>query len=280
MSKQKSASGKGAPVNVLYVATMHNSVYAFDADSPGSQPIWKVTLAPSVESGRAGVCPETYYTSPELGILSTPVIDAASGILYAVYATPTGDSTYGHYLAALDIRTGEPRAGSPVQISASVAGDGMESQGGTVPLTGKTYIQRPALTLANGTVFTAFGSCGPDPYPYHGWVIGYKASDVKVQTSVYNSTPNGFAGAFWQSGRGLVADHLGNIYGSTGNGTNSPTDASESVVKLDPAGKLAGVFTDPNFARLNETDLDLRSELCPTERNGPRPEFQRPALHR
>src|ERR1700752_2956266 len=92
----------GTPIrghsSVLYVATMHNPVYAFDADTPGGGPIWQVTLGPSVPIGMAGSCPENFATGPELGILSTPVVDPESGTLYAVYTSPTGPATYGFYM--------------------------------------------------------------------------------------------------------------------------------------------------------------------------------------
>jgi hypothetical protein len=259
LSGQK-ISKKGGDTNVLYVATMHNSIYAFDADSPGSAPLWMVTLAPSVPAGLAGgVCPHNLESGPELGILSTPVIDVVTGTLYAVYATPAGPDSFAHYIAALDISNGQHRLGSPNLISASVPGNGYDSVNGRVSLNHATYIQRPALTLANGSVYAGFASCGPDPDPYHGWVIGYLALDVALQTSAYNSTPNGSEGGIWQSGRGIATDDLGNLYVSTGNGTNSATDFSDSVIKLGITGQPTGVFTDPKAAILTQFDLDLSS---------------------
>jgi hypothetical protein len=249
--------GAGTAVDVLYVATMHNTIYAFNADKPGSAPLWSVNLAPSVPTGLAGACPHS-NTSPELGILSTPVIDTGSGTLYAVYATPNSSNTYTHYIAALDITNGKQRTGSPHEITATVAGNGYDNVRGQVSLSQTRQIQRTALTLAAGSVYAGFSSCGPDPDPYHGWVLGYSAANVSVQTSVYNSTPNGQEGGIWQSGRGFVVDDLGNIYASTGNGTNSATDSSDSVVKF-ALGKPIGVFTDAHATALAQDDLDLGS---------------------
>ena len=245
-------------LNVLLLATMHNTVFAFDADQPGSAPLWQQTLAPPVPTNYAGTCPSGNYTG-QLGILSTPVIDVGTGTIYLVYATPSGSDTYAHYVAALDIVTGVHKFGSPNLIQASVSGNGYDSKGGTVSLNQITYLQRAALTLVNGNVYAGFASCGPDPDPYHGWMIGYKATNVKSQSSVYNSTPNGSRGGIWQSGRGLVADDSGALYALTGNGTNSGTDHSDSVVKVSASGALLDWFTPGNFQDLNTYDLDLSS---------------------
>src|SRR5260370_25905995 len=66
----------GQKKNVLYVATEHGSVYAFDADSLSgttSTFLWKTTTLASGEttSDNRG-CGQV---SPEIGITATPVID-------------------------------------------------------------------------------------------------------------------------------------------------------------------------------------------------------------
>jgi len=71
----------GHSYNVVYVATMHNSIFAFDADAPQvATPLWQVNLGPSVPSG------EYNFTDvlPEIGILGTPAIDATNQVLYVV----------------------------------------------------------------------------------------------------------------------------------------------------------------------------------------------------
>src|SRR5689334_21803602 len=65
----------GTSRNVVYVATMHNSVYAFDADSTSGTPLWHVNFGTSVSAPTSNGCPVSSFTGPELGILSTPVID-------------------------------------------------------------------------------------------------------------------------------------------------------------------------------------------------------------
>jgi hypothetical protein len=119
-------------------------------------------------------------------------------------------------------------------------------------------MQRPALLLANNTVYVGFSGCGPDPTPYHGWVVGYNAGNIQNQVFAYNSTPNGDEGGIWQSGRGLVADRAGSVYFETGNGTfDSTGDLGESFVKLSAKGSVQDWFTPLDAQNLSDLDLDL-----------------------
>ncbi len=273
----------GAARNVVYIATMNNSIYAFDANNPSAQPLWHVNLGQAVSSPTANGCP--YNVGPLLGILSTPVIDPATHTLYAVAATPTGVSSskpngtgYFQYLHAIDITTGHENPGSPVQIQATVQGNGYDAQNGTVFLspTGKVF-QRTALLLANGTVYAGFGSCGSDADPWHGWVVGYSTSNL-TRTAVFNSTPNSGQGGIWQSGRGLASDATGDVYFNTGNATayntndanfpvttgNSTTDAQKNdypmrFVQLNATGQFLSSYPPASYATLNTQDLDFSS---------------------
>ena len=247
----------GAVHNVLFVATMHNTVYAFDADT-ASTPLWSVNLGTSV--------PTSKYTSDtgaytditlENGILGTPVIDASTGTLYAVAATYES-SKFIYRLHALDTGTGKEKFGAPVVISATVAGTGDGASGGSVAFNPQQHLQRPALLLLNGALYLAFGSHG-DAVPFHGWVMAYSPANVQTQMAVFNPSPNGTGGSFWHSGRGLVGDELGNVYGVTSNGTTDGITAfSESVLKLVP-GKLtvADWFAPYNYQSLTSGDVDL-----------------------
>ena len=250
----------GTQVNVLYVATMHNSIYAFDTDHLTAPPLWRVNLGPSVPAGAAGQCPASFATGPELGILGTPVIDATTGTLYAVSATPSSPGNYIHQIFALDIATGQPKFGGVGAITPSVTGAGYDNNGGIVSMNTTRQIQRPGLLLANGTVYAGFGSCGPDPDPYHGWLVGISAQNVQQQTAVFNASPNGGRAALWQSGRGPAADAQGNVYFMTGNGGDDDSDdLGDSFVKLSPTGVLEGWFWPGNRVTLNQFDLDLGS---------------------
>ena len=266
----------GVGEDVVYVATMHNSVYAFDADHPSTTPLWSVNFGASVKAPTANGCPSSGATGPELGILSTPVIDQSTDTLYAVSAAPSGGG-YIHFLHAIDLSTHAEKFGGPVQIQASVPGTGYDSQGGRVTLsTASADVQRVALLLANGTIYLAFGDCGPDQDPWHGWLLGYNASNISSQTVVFNSTPNGGQGGIWQSGRGLVVDSAGDIYFNTGNTTaynskdvnvttgNSTTDASQGnygmrFLQLTSKGQFLASYPPANYSTLNNNDLDFSS---------------------
>jgi hypothetical protein len=273
----------GVSRNVVYVATMNNSVYAFNADSSSGTPLWHVNFGSAVTAPTKNGCPDTVFTGPHLGILSTPVIDPSANTLYAVSASPSGVSStapngvgFVHYLHAIDITTGHEKSGSPVLIQASVAGSGYDSQSGKVTLsTASTDIQRTALLLANGTVYAGFGDCGPDNDPWHGWILGYSTSNLS-RNVVFNSTPNGGQGGIWQSGRGLVADSVGDVYFNTGNATfkngadsnvtsgSSTTDAQNGdypmrFVQVNAGGQFMASYPPANYASLNQYDLDFSS---------------------
>jgi uncharacterized repeat protein (TIGR02543 family) len=255
---------QGGTHNVVYVATMHNSVYAFDADDPAAAAaLWQVNLGTPVPS--QDVSSGYRDISPEIGILSTPVIDTASGTLYVVAKTKDLSTASYHFkLHALDVATGQEKfANSPVEITAQVNGTGAGSAGGLVTLNPLLHLNRPGLLLLNGVVYVAFGSLGDIP-PFHGWVLGYSASSLQ-QVGVFNTTPNGSDGAIWQAGTGLMGDAGGNIYLMTGNGTfnanSSGSEYGDSILKLGTASGLsvADYFTPFNQASLDSVDLDLGS---------------------
>ena len=251
--------GKGLH-NVIYLATAHNSVYAFDADDlTAKKPLWKVNLGPSVPAT------EVYTTKwtdmrIEIGVTSTPVIDPSANTIF-VEAKTKENGTYVQRLHALDITTGAEKAGGPVEIKASVPGTGMASAKGQVAFDSVKQLQRPALLLTNGTVYLAFGSHADSP-PFHGWILGYNARTL-IQTCTFNLTPNGEEGAIWQAGMGMAADPVGNIYAMVGNGTfdadSGGLDYGNSILKLAPKPGTLSVsdyFTPYNQASLSENDQD------------------------
>ena len=243
--------------NVVYVATAHDSVYAFDADSGARY--WYMPLGHSVPSSVIN----TQNILVEVGIISTPVIDPSSGTLYVVTKTYE-NSVQIFRLHALDITTGAEKFGGPVEIAASVSGSGQQSSGGQVPFVASRENQRAAVTLVNGIVYLAFAS-HEDYSPYHGWLLGYKASNLQ-QVQAYNVTPNSGEGAIWMGGQGLVADSSNNLYLITGNSTqstdNAADDYGESFLKLVPSGNsltVADYFKPKNYDNLNANDNDLGS---------------------
>jgi uncharacterized protein (TIGR03437 family) len=247
----------GAAHNVVFIATAHNSVYAYDADTAGS-PLWTVNLGPSVPTVNYNAADPAGYSDilPENGILGTPVIDASTGTLYVVAAIYQ-NGIYAYWLHALDTGSGAEKFNAPKQIYAEVPGSGEDTQDGIVAFNAQQEIQRPALLLLNGVVYIAFGSHG-DGGAWHGWIIGYRASNVVQQTAVFNATPNGYGGSIWQSGRGLSADTQGSIYAVTANGsTDDVTAYSENVLRLNPDLSVADWFSPSDYQTLNNDDEDL-----------------------
>jgi hypothetical protein len=241
--------------NVVYIATMHNSVYAIDADAPTSTvPLWQMNFGMSVPCSFLQID----QSSPEVGILSTPVIDISRNSIYLVTDTYE-NGTAVLRLHALDLSDGHEKLGGPAIIKAIVNGDGDASQDGTINLDPVQHIQRAGLLLVNDTVYIAFASHG-DEYPYHGWITAYDASNIQRQTAVFNVTVGGGGGGIWQSGRGLASDADGNIYIATGNGDyDGVRNFSESFVKLSPNLTVLDWFTPKNWSALSDGDYDLGS---------------------
>jgi len=261
--------------NVVYVATVNNSVYAFDADSVRANPYWKVSLNPAgtrppKNTDMTGACGgnNNYHDfSGNIGIVGTPVINKATQTIYLVTRSLTTDGTniFSQYLHALDITTGAERPGSPVSITAQVSGTGPGNVGGVITFDAQKQNQRPGLLLYNGIVYIGYSShC--DWQPYHGWLLGYDAATLQ-QTVVYNDTPDGSEAGIWMSGAAPSVDVAGNIYVSTGNGTvgktNNPADVrnrGESLLKLTSSGNtlaVADFFTPRNWNDLEVSDLDF-----------------------
>jgi hypothetical protein len=265
--------------NVVFVATMHDSVYAFDADDRAeSAPLWHVQLGPSVPLPDPcfGASGSRRYADiqVEVGIVSTPVVDLASHTMYLVTTnkqTPSGhgpcDATsYGHRLHALDIATGQEKLGGPIAIQASAPGSGPDSTGGRITLNHMQQLQRPGLLLASGLVYLGFGAYG-SARPYHGWLLAYNARTL-TQEGVFLSTPAAedgilYNGGIWQSGEGPAADDEGNVFITTGNGywnlSSGGTNYADSVLKLRPALSIADWFTPHDQRMLDLSDQDLGS---------------------
>ena len=263
--------------NVVFVATMHDSVYAFDADTnsgSNAPPLWHtsfidpaagVTVPQAADAaGGSGDC-GTF--SGDVGIIGTPVIDGTNGTLYVVARTkeqlPPPNNTFVQVqrLHALDIATGTEKPNSPVEITAVVPGT---ADGGTnVSFNPVRELQRSALLLAGGTVYICWASYCDNP-PYHGWIIGYNAQTLQ-QVGVFNDTPNGSEGGIWMAGAGPAEASDGSIYGITGNGTfdttANPQDFGDSFLKLTQGSglTLTDYFTPYNQANLEATDNDLGS---------------------
>ncbi len=274
--------------NVVFAATTHDTVYAFDADAQPCSQLWRANLLDSAHGASSGefpvptddVAPGGHDIRPEIGIIGTPVIDAASKTLYVVAKSEGPSGTFHQRLHALDLTSGNEKLSGPVNISASVTGAGYDSSGATVSFNPRTQNQRAGLALVNGVVYIVWAS-HEDADPYHGWVIGYQASTL-AQSSAYNVTADGSRGGIWMAGAAPAADSSNAIFFSTGNGTfdhdsnvTPNNDLGDSVLKLTTASglSLADWFSPFNQSTLEAQDLDLGSSgvmLLPSQ-SGPTP---------
>jgi PQQ enzyme repeat len=245
--------------NVLFVATAHDSVYAFDADT-GAQ-LWQRSLGTPVPSSVIN----TPNIQVEVGIISTPAIDPNTNTLYVVAKTYE-NLAQNFQLHALDISTGKDKL-APVQIAAQYPGSATPNDGaGHVLFVASEENQRAALTLVNHSVlYVAFAS-HEDHTPYHGWVLAYDATSLQ-QIGAFNTTPNGGnlgGGGIWMSGQGFVVDSNNNVYCITGNTfpsyENAAGDYGECFLKLggNPLSVL-DYFKAFNYDYLNNHDIDLGS---------------------
>jgi outer membrane protein assembly factor BamB len=229
--------------DVVYVTTVNNSIYAFDAnEASASTPIWHVNFGTPANLHDASFgCLDI---NGRMGIIGTPVIDRQSGTLYVVALTRAGNG-FLQRLHALDLATGADMPDSPVTIAAKDFDPLMQNQ-------------RPALLLANGTVYVGYAShC--DKEPYHGFLMGYDAKTLR-QTGVFNTSPTGTEASIWQSGQGPAADAEGNLYVVTGNGSwDGKVNFSESFLRLSPQLKVLDWFTPTNHLQLDKDDADLNS---------------------
>jgi hypothetical protein len=264
----------GTAHNVVYVATLNNSVYAFDADN-GTE-LWMQNYGPPTSF--VPLCHDSsYQTSPSLGagIIGTPVIDPVAGTIYFVTKTGTGatGSPYALVLHAVDYATGSEKSGSPVVMN---------------PASGPTFYpryqeNRPGLLLSNGYVYVGLGSTGCTGlrgFPAinnHGYVLGFNTSNLAAAPLTFVTTPNTNHGGIWQGGGGLVADSNGRIYFETADANFDQNigglDYGDSILELDANLNFVDFFTPYNAnSLLYPDDLDLSSTgpvLLPDQSVGP-----------
>jgi hypothetical protein len=258
----------GGVHNVIVAATMHDSVYVFDADASPCVTYWHESLIPAGEFYGNYADVETKDIYPDIGILGTPVIDPTTQTIYAVTKTTTAATggTYHQRLHALNLATGAEVANSPVEISAAAITSAGNCEGGTsMAFDPKWQNQRPGLALISGVVYVSWASHG-DNMGWHGWVVGYKTADLSVN-GIFNSTKNAVSGVtwcrggIWMSGGAPAADSANNMYLMTGNGAFDGVGSfGDSFLKLStPALAVADFFTPSNQDSLDENDGDLGS---------------------
>jgi hypothetical protein len=262
----------GVSHNLVFIATEHDQVYAFDVNS--GHKIWHTTFL----SSKGSLIVSTVSSNdvhcgdlvPEIGITGTPAIHTSTNTLYVVaktkeYNVQTQQTSFYQTLHALDITTGLDKV-PPQRIEATAAGVGTGSVNGMLTFDPLIQAQRPGLTTHHGAVFIAFAShC--DIGAYHGWVMAFDEKTL-APSGVTVDTPNGYEGGYWGGGSGLAVDSGGSIYGATGNGyfdaDRGGEDYGDSIVRLTWSGAsktftVADYFTPWDQLLLDQSDHDLGS---------------------
>jgi hypothetical protein len=264
----------GARHNVVLVATEHDSLYAFDADTNPCVQFWHADLIDfahgatsgetTVPSGPSGysVGNGTADITPEVGVTGTPVINPFTNTLYVVSKSmnSTGKSFF-QRLHAIDLTSGNEKFTGPADITSSITFPGAGDGGSTVSFNAQQQNQRSGLALVNGVVYVAWASHG-DIAPYYGWVMGFNASTLAV-TNVLNVSPNVQYGGIWMGGGAPAADANNNLYVITGNGefdvTSGGNDYGDSFLQLSDSLTVSSFFTPSDQATDYTADSDFGS---------------------
>lgn len=265
----------GAKHNVVFVATQHDSLYAFDADANPCVALWHVSL---IDTGHGASSGETTVPSgtsgnlvgsgdgditPEVGVTGTPVIDPSSNTLYVVSKSMnSGGTSFFQRLHAIDMTTGNEKFSGPANIGSSITFPGIGDGGATVVFNPRLQNQRAGLALVNAVIYVAWASHEDHP-PYYGWVVGFNASTLAV-TNILNVSPNVQYGGIWMGGGAPAADASNNLYVITGNATFDVTnttapnnDYGDSFLQLSPSLTVSSYFAPSDEANDNATDHDF-----------------------
>lgn len=262
--------------NVVFVATEHDSLYAFDADRSPCLELWHDDLIDTDHGGLGGESTVPAGTTgyfvgqgygditPEVGITGTPVIDPKSSTLYVVSKSVIYSAGVRYYqrLHAVDLATGAEKPGSPVTITASYSG---KTQSGTsVDFDARRENQRAGLAMVDGTVYVAFGS-HEDVRPFFGWLLGYRYDGHSFeQTCVLNTAPNFGGGGVWMAGAAPAAGPDGDLFVTTGNAdfdaanaTGPKDDYGDSLLRLSRRLRVLQYFTPSDQAYNNKENNDF-----------------------
>ena len=262
----------GAQHNVVFVATEHDSLFAFDADANPCVQLWSVSLIDTNHGANSGETTVPAGTSgnlvgqgygditPEVGVTGTPVIDPSTNTLYVVSKSMNSASTaFYQRLHAIDITAGGEKFGGPANITSSITYPGTGDGGSTVSFNTKTENQRSGLALLNGVVYIVWASHEDTP-TYYGWVVGFKASNLAV-TNILNVSPNVGYGGIWMGGGAPAADASNNLYLITGNAqfdvTSDGDDYGDSCLQLSSNLTISSFFTPSDEATDDADDHDF-----------------------
>ena len=267
----------GVKHNIVFAATQHDSLYAFDADASPCATLWHVSLIDRAHGANAGEAPVPSGPtgnlvgsgygdiSPEVGVTGTPVIDYTTGTLFAVSkSTNSAGTSFYQRLHAIDITTGAEKSIGPANIGAAITYPGTGDGGKVVTFNPQQQAQRPGLAIVSGIVYVAWAS-HEDTAPYYGWVVGFKESNLAV-SYILNVTPNAGYGGIWMGGGAPAVDSDTNFYVITGNGNFDATNSSgprndygDTFLRLSGQAGVHSYFTPSDEQSDNEFDGDFGS---------------------
>ena len=237
----------------VYVATENDTVYAIAART--GKVLWHLHVGTSVAKSVIDSAPTVGCGDIDpLGITGTPVIDAATDEIFVAEETELagqkGWQGIRHWLVAISLASHQalwhrdidpPYGNNPSHYF--------------IP----AEQQRPAITLANGWLYVAFGGLDGDCGQYHGYVVGLPTSGTGPLGSY--QVPTQREGAIWET-NGAVVSRQGDLYVATGNGSSSTVahfDEGNAVVELSPVLKRISYWAPSNWVELNGHDWDLGS---------------------
>jgi hypothetical protein len=256
----------GGTHNVVFVATLNNSVYAVDADTPSTL-YWQQNYGAPTSFN--GLCEDSGYQGDAhhgAGIVSTPVIDANLGNIYFVTKTGTSAGNYALTFYAVNIQTG-------ATVGSTVINPGASDWNPQIQMS------RPALAEdpTSNYIYAAIGSTGCKELKYeHGYVVAFNTTTGAQVASFATTAGTKNNGGIWQGGGGLALDVSGNIFFATADGYyDGKTNFGDSFLQLSSATNgltLEDWFTPDDQLYLFNDDLDLSSTgpvLLPAQVVGP-----------
>jgi hypothetical protein len=222
---------KGKIRNVIYQATMGNTIFAWDSDT--GEELWKTNLGIPINGGSPDI--DAHNINVKWGILSTPVIDRQAGVLYAcawISADKSGKWQTGqHFVAAIDIIAGDIKQNKPLLNLDGVTYDPGQNLG-ILKFRSLERKQRAALAMVNDAVIICFGTIAESDPSARGWVIAVDTVKWTI-AATWCSTSRGSGGGIWMSGAGPAIQSDDSIWVVTGNGDfDGQVDFGESVVCL------------------------------------------------
>lgn len=245
----------GTKHDVLIIATGHDSVYAFDAQTYAT--LWQVSLGTPQSTNDVG-CGDVH---PEYGISGTPVIvrRGRKATIYLVSATENSPNTFVSQLHALDLGTGADTL-PPVTIAPSAT----LKNGTTVSFDPQNQWTRASLAINKNTIYVPIGShCDHNANNITGWLLSYNTS-LSLQDTFHTVETSGGTelASIWMTGFAPAIDSSGNLFVVTGNGDyiKGQKDWGESVLKLSPRlTRVESYFTPSSYGQLNNGDVDFGS---------------------